>query len=144
MPPVEIKANPLAPAGNGSAGSGSAHTSGSASSRPRRKAPEVVVPPAVAPVVAPPLSAVLSSSAQSAGYDSVKGKIKACAEAKGVKGPLSVYVSIEVMPSGKVRQARVTSGNDASLTYCVSSILIHAVFEPTQQGGTFRKIYVQE
>jgi serine/threonine protein kinase len=150
---IEVKPEPTAPvgdgaAGSGAAGSGSAQASGEGSGsgsatilRPRRKKVEPIVAPVIAP---PPLPETLSSSAQAAGYDSVKGKIKACAEAKGVKGPLSVYVSIEVMPSGKVRQARVTSGNNPNLSACVSSILINAVFQPTQQGGTFRKIYVQE
>jgi eukaryotic-like serine/threonine-protein kinase len=146
---TEVKPEPTAPVGDGAAGSGSAQASGDGSGsgsatilRPRRKKVEPVVEPVV--VAPPPLPETLSSSAQAAGYDSVKGKIRACAEAKGVKGPLSVYVSIEVMPSGKVRQARVTSGNNPNLSACVSSILINAVFEPTQQGGAFRKIYVQE
>jgi serine/threonine protein kinase len=142
-PPTEIKTEPAPPADG--AGSGSARVagdgSGSAAVRTRRKKVEPIAPVEVAPA---PLPETLSSSAQSAGYDAVKGKIKSCAESKGVKGPLSVYVSIEVMPSGKVRQARVTSGANANLSNCVSSILIHAVFEPTQQGATFRKIYVQE
>jgi eukaryotic-like serine/threonine-protein kinase len=131
--PIDGGAGSAATTADGSAGSGSAEKS-----RSRRKKVEPVLP------VAPTLPDKLSAAAQAAGYDAVVSKIKACAAAKGVKGPLSVYVSIEVLPSGKVRQAQVTTGGSPALNQCVSSTLIHATFEPTVNGGTFRKIYVQE
>ncbi len=108
--------------------------------RARRKKPVVVE----VPVAPPPLPETLSAAAQSAGFDPFRGKIRACALNKGVKGPLSVYVAIDVLPSGKVSQARITNGSNAILGACVSSTLIHATFAPTQKGGTVRRVYVQD
>lgn len=109
-------------------------------SRLRRKKVEVPIDAAVVAEV----PETLSLSAQAAGVDPLGGAIRACATSRGAKPSSTVYVVIDVLPSGRVREARVTSSNDVNLSACVSSTLIRATFAVTQKGGSFRKIYLHQ
>ncbi len=88
------------------------------------------------------IPATLSVGAQNAGYDAVVGHIKSCAAGKhDIPSGATVFVLIEVLPSGKVREARITSSNSQALSSCVVSSIIRATFQKTEKGGTFRKFF---
>ena len=80
------------------------------------------------------LPAELSQAEISKGMARIKSKIDACAARTQHQG--TVTVSVKVMGSGAVDEAKVKSTPDGSLGACVVAAVKTAAFARTQKGGT--------
>lgn len=80
-------------------------------------------------------SEVLGRQAITAGIESVRSRIDACADRSPAKG--KIRLRVRVAPSGRVTDVTVEVAPDAALGRCVAAAVKRARFERTQRGGSF-------